>query len=125
MSQLSALCEAKKLRAEVTMTDAPLPEGFDRNGYAWKVTLSYKGRRLTVPFYTGSACGEPEAADVVSCLISDGRAGEESFSEFCAEFGYDEDSRKAEKTWKACKLIAPRIRRLLGNDYDQFDRAEH
>lgn len=45
----------------------------------------------------------PEVEDVLNCIASDSGAIEMSFEDFCAEFGYDEDSRKAERTWKACK----------------------
>ena len=40
------------------------------------------------------------------------------------EFGYDEDSRKAEKTHKACLKIAANMRRLLGEDFESFLNAE-
>lgn len=92
----------------------------------YKVTLRYQGRSLTVPFFCGPAItDEPSAADVVSCLISDGCSGEQSFEEFCREFGEDPDSRKAEAAWKACAKTATRIRRFLGADYDEFAGASH
>ncbi len=37
------------------------------------------------------------------CFMSDSASGDNSFEDFCSEFGYDTDSRKAEKIWKACK----------------------
>ncbi len=125
-SELDRLCERKRVRAEVTYGCEPAPEGFAEGSSSWRVTLRYRGRRLTVPFYTGPAFErEPSAADVLSCIISDARAGEQTFEEFCSEFGCDNDSRKAERTWGACSAMAPKVRRLLGDDLDEFSRAEH
>ncbi len=126
MSALDRLCEEKKLRAEVTYGLEPAPEGFAPGSSSWRVTLRYRRRRLTVPFYTGPAIErEPSAADVLSCIISDARAGEQDFEDFCSEFGYDNDSRKAERTWKSCASMAPKVRQLLGEDFEEFERAEH
>ena len=46
----------------------------------------------------------PTLADVVHCLMSEARdiANTSTFEEWCDEFGYDHDSRKAEKTYQAC-----------------------
>jgi len=106
------------------MTDKPMPEGFDPHGYTWSVTLRYKGRQLTVPFYTGSLAGEPDAEGVLDCLLSDTSSGELDFESFCSELGYDADSRKAERTWKACQTMAPRVRRFLGDDFETFLHAK-
>jgi hypothetical protein len=125
MSEMTALCERKRVKIEATITGEPIPDGFDRGGNAWKIRLTYQGRRLTVPFYTGSLAGEPSAADVISCLISDARAGEQDFESFCSDFGHDTDSRKAEKTWNACKKTGPRVRAFLREDFEAFERAEH
>jgi len=46
------------------------------------------------------------------------------FEEFCSEFGYDTDSRKAENTHKACLKVGENIKRLLGDDYDDFLQAD-
>ena len=35
------------------------------------------------------------------------------------------DSRSAERTYKACKALAPRLRRFLGEDFEEVCRAEH
>lgn len=126
MSELERLCESKKVRADVTYGLEPAPDGFAPGSSSWRVTLRYQGRRLTVPFYQGPAIErEPSAADVLSCIISDARAGEQEFEEFCSEFGYDSDSRKAEKTWRACASMAPKVRSLLGDDFEEFERSEH
>lgn len=47
---------------------------------------------------TGYWAKTPTAYDVISCLQ---KYPVGTFAEFCAEFGYDEDSRRAEATWRA------------------------
>lgn len=63
---------------------------------------------------------EPEAAEVLDCLASDASSvDQESFEEWCSSFGYDTDSRKAEKTYKACQHGAKRLKAFLGDDLYQ------
>lgn len=100
------------------MTDDRPPDNFP-DATAWRVELRYRGRRLTVPFYTGPMAGEPTAAGVLECLTSDAYAGEQTFADFCADYGYDEDSRNAERTWRACSALTPRLRRFLRHDFEQ------
>jgi hypothetical protein len=61
---------------------------------------------------------DPQLDDVLSCLASDaaGIENARSFEEWASEYGFDEDSRKAEKIFKACQKSAARLRRLLGNE---------
>jgi hypothetical protein len=125
MSELSAYCESKGVKATVVDTlDAPADWGMGARGF--KVRLSYQGRTLTVPFYQGAArTKDPTAADVLRCIMSDARAGEQDFESFCGDFGYHPDSRKAEATWRACRKVAPKVRRLLGADFESFESKEH
>lgn len=44
----------------------------------------------------------PTLLEVCYSLAMDAQSGQESFSDFCSNYGYDEDSRKAEETWRAC-----------------------
>lgn len=129
MSQLSALCESKRLSARVTYgSRLPVPESFPRGSTAWTVTLRFQGRQMTVPFYTGPAISQdPTAADVLSCLLSDASSADNarSFEEWASDLGYDTDSRKAEATFKACQRISIKVRKLLGDDFDAFTSAEH
>ena len=92
---------------------------------AWIVTLIYKNRKLTVPFYTGAAIKEPTAADVLHCLISDTQSVENSngFEDWATSLGYDPDSRKAEKIYNDCVASSTKVRKLLGKDFDAFAKA--
>jgi hypothetical protein len=101
------------------MTDMP------RGSSHWRVTLRYRGRRMTVPFSQGPAiCAEPTAADVLGCLLTDSNGAEQTFEDWCAEYGYDTDSRKAERTWRAVVRQSAKLQRLLREDYARFSQAE-
>lgn len=91
----------------------------------WKVTLRFKGRRISTDFYGGSAVTEVSAADVLRSLLLDADIGEETFEDYCANFGGDVDSRSSYANWKACRAMAPKLRRFLGEDYGRFASLEH
>ncbi len=96
---------------------------------AWMVTLSYKGRKLTVPFFMGSGHHgeEPQAYEVIGALLSDvsGIDASRSFEDWAGELGYDTDSRAAEAIFKSVQALAPKVHRLLGADFDEFSQAEY
>ena len=56
----------------------------------------------------GNGSNKPTAYDVLTCLQ---KYDVGTFEDFCGEFGYDTDSRKAEKTYKA-----------VCNEYDKISR---
>ncbi len=88
---------------------------------AWTVTLSRGVETYSTEFRQGlaHADAEPTVADVVACLMSDASSGESgSFEEFCSEFGYSTDSRRAETTYRACQASAKAMRRILGSDFE-------
>ena len=94
---------------------------WQREAHNYRVTLRYRRRRMSVDFFMGQAnTSEPTAEGVLDCLLSDCQAGDQTFDEFCSELGYDSDSRKAHDTWQACAETAPKLRRLLGTDFDTF-----
>jgi hypothetical protein len=126
MSELEALCEKRHISCVAHYGGAEVPEGWAHGTHPYKVHLRYKGRKLTTPFFMGPACErEPSAADVLSVLLTDASCGDMSFDEFCRNMGLDTDSRKAERTWKACRDMIPRLHRFLGDDFEDFASAEH
>lgn len=60
----------------------------------------------------------PSLNSVMSSLLMDGSAffDGERFEDWCANFGYDSDSRKAEATFKACDDIGRAISRAVSRD---------
>ncbi len=69
----------------------------------YSVTLSRGPRKFTFDFgqsinNSGKNRVKPTAYDILTCLT---KYDPGTFENFCSEFGYDTDSRKAEKTYKA------------------------
>jgi len=56
----------------------------------------------------------PNIVDVIASLAMD--ATDAPFEEFCADLGYDEDSRKAEAVWLTCCETGRVMRRNIGNE---------
>lgn len=125
MTSMTSLVTRDRVRADVAY-GTHVPGEWDPYSHPWRITLRRSRRQLTVDFYTGPACyGEPTAADVLDCLVSDVRYGEVSFEEFCSDLGYEEDSRRAYATWEKCRELAPRVRRFLGDAFEEYADAEH
>lgn len=111
----------------ITMT----AERVDRNPHMdsqdmdhWK--CKFVGRnlgmtRMTVYFSKGYGHkgAEPEISEVLDCLASDaaGFSNAPSFEDWASEYGYDTDSRKAEKTFKAVLKASACLEQFLGHDY--------
>ena len=52
------------------------------------------------------------------CFLEDAISGSQSCEEFCDDLGFDEDSRKAEKIWKACQEASQKADNLsIGDIY--------
>jgi len=71
--------------------------------YRFPVTFKRGKKRFTLTFGQSYAAGDkaPTAYDVLSCLT---KSDPGTFEDFCSEFGYDSDSRKVERIYKAvCK----------------------
>lgn len=102
-------------------------EWADSNPYNpdWKDASHYKcvlnaGRKqMTTYFSMGLAhTKEPEVQDVLDCLASDSASVEnkDNFESWASEFGYDIDSRKAERIYIACERQARKLKQFLGED---------
>jgi hypothetical protein len=128
MPRLQTVIEKYNVRSEITMTNErpPADMNMPAGSNAWRVVLKMGRRQLTTPFYTGPMAGEPNASDVLGCLISDttGYEGVRNFDHWCAEYGYEPDSRRAEHTYKAIEQQAVKLRRFLGDRFEEFARAE-
>lgn len=98
--------DAKPIRTEA----GPLAHGL-----RYRVTLSRQGKPGRIAFdFWGSINDRakrkhPKAYDVLACISSDIYCPE-TFKDFCAEYGYELDSRKALATWKRCAKFAKRLR---------------
>jgi hypothetical protein len=92
-----------------------------------KVTNINTQQSITFEFWNSIAKGEiTEEQEVLSafyCFVSDSLAGMETFSNFCSEFGHDEDSRSAEKTWEKCQKQCQKFTKVFdieNNDIYDF-----
>jgi hypothetical protein len=84
----------------------------------YKVTLRMDGRRLTTYFSMGLAhVKKPTADDVLSCLAMDaaGTENARSFEEWAGEYGYDTDSRKAERMFRTCQQQSRKLKKFIGD----------
>ncbi len=93
---------------------------------AWKVTFGGK-IVFSSDYKTGTGLRKmnkagrmtprfPKAAGVFYCLLMDGEALDQSFSDWCACYGYDEDSRKAESIYFQCCETGKNIRKCFSRD---------
>ena len=63
---------------------------------------------------------KPKIADVMHCLFLDAQAADSSFSDWCADFGYDNDSITALTIYRQCEETARNLRRV----FDAATRAK-
>ena len=99
-------------------------QGDHKSPSKWVVSISTKRGQFSTEYTQGAAyrtkatAGRnsqptaPDIVDVLYCLISDSEAGREVFADFCENFGYDQDSRKAFETWQACQNAYVELRKL-------------
>ena len=69
------------------------------------------------------AATPPDIADVLHSLILDSSACDMSFEDWCADYGYDTDSRKAYATYHECLTIGSKVRAFLGREFSEFQIA--
>ena len=55
----------------------------------------------------------PRASDVLFALISDAEAADMSFSEWCDNYGYDNDSISAFNTYRECEETGRELRKVF------------
>jgi hypothetical protein len=87
----------------------------------YRIMLKREGRRYSFNFgqsiVNSRTNTAPTAYDVLACLTTYDPG---TFENFCSDFGYDEDSRKAEKVYKAvCKEWAG-VERLFGDVIEEL-----
>ena len=84
-----------------------------------KIPYGIRGRDIAI-LEEFSKATPPEVANVLYCLLCDAFCGQDTFEDFCDNFGYDTDSRKALELYLACQKIEKDLRKLLGNDFNYF-----
>ena len=93
-------------------------DAWAKNANHYSVALHREGpTMMTVPYSMGKAHKNgPTAADVLSSLALDAQSvhGGRDFEDWAHEYGYDPDSRKAERTYQAACRQTQELRRFLG-----------
>lgn len=109
-----------RISANYTGSKAAPWSGDNWNHHNITVTNTENGKRTRFDFWASIA--RPDLStdyDVINafrCFVDDAISGGMDFSEFCGEFGYDEDSRKAYKTWRDCQRSAAKLERIYTGD---------
>ena len=91
------------------------------------VTLTYRGRRMRVDYHQGSAWKtDPTAAEVLDCIVSDSVSYDNArnFEDWASDYGYDIDSRRAERLYRDVQRQRDDLVGLLGSEYRAFCEAE-
>lgn len=93
----------------------------------FRITFTRQGVRRSFLFgqstndSTGNGDNPPSAYDVLSCLE---KYGYESFEDFCASCGYDEDSRNAHKIFKVVVREAEKVNDLWNDVLPQLQEIQ-
>ena len=91
--------------------------------YIFKLKLTRNRKQYTFTFGQSIANGskEPALYDIFACLT---KSDPGSFENFCSEYGYDTDSRKAEKTYKNVCKEWEGVNRLFGDIIDELSEIQ-
>ena len=117
----TARCVGEKCDSEIGWADRGKPDLWHMH---FKITLRGNGSRATFDFYGSQrdfdafkrTLDDGEIKSAVRCILDDGASGDMDFEDFCSEFGYDTDSRKAERTHKACQRTRAKLARVFTGD---------
>lgn len=129
MTTIQEFIERNGITAKVTIIEnhpsIDWSDSWNATAHHWYVTLKRTSdkRRMTVIFHTGSALHEaPTTADVLDNVASDASTVENArdFSDWCNELGYDTDSRKAERIYKATVRQTERLKAFIGAPYQEL-----
>lgn len=110
---------AKHLGERLDTTDGNWPHDL------WQCTFRMDGRKATFEYRAGLGHEgkRPVEGAVLECLLLDTDSIEEPFDEWCSNFGFDSDSRKAEQMYLACQRTAEQMENLFGGPFLRRMRA--
>lgn len=83
--------------------------------HIFKIKLTKNGKSFSFNFGQSikKDANEPTTYDILTCLQ---KYEVGTFENFCGDFGYDEDSRKAEKIYKAVCKEFTNMKKLFSNE---------
>lgn len=103
--------------------------GNEQNWNNHKITILHNGKKISFEFW-GSIQNPEITTDeenifALYCFLRDSEAASNSFKDFCNEFGYDEDSRRAEKIYKSCEKSLKKFNHIFNCDlYDLLNELQ-
>jgi len=118
--KISQFIKKHRLRIECELTDRNpnmADDEWARTATHWECVIKRGRDRMTVHFSQGPAVvHEPEIDEVLDSLASDaaGYLNARDFDDWASEYGYDTDSRRAERIFNAVGEQVTDLRRLLG-----------
>lgn len=75
----------------------------DAKHFAFRISRGGSAEKLNGFYSQGSAVkGRPNIEDILNALIMDTMNIEQGFKEWCSEYGYSDDSIKADKIYALC-----------------------
>jgi hypothetical protein len=97
--------------------------GDEQKRFIFNCTLVRKRQKFTLDFGQSIAAEDtpPTIYDVLTCLT---KYDPQTFENFCREYGYNEDSIKAQKTYKAVKREFNGVNRLFGDILEQLQEIQ-
>lgn len=103
-----------KFSAVLSDTKDPLWSKNGVHGHHYRITLSRSGKRVSFDFWDSAARMQEGVTtvspyNVLACISSDSSCPD-TFEEFCSEFGYDQDSRQAEQTFKNLSKFSKKLK---------------
>lgn len=120
-----------KIREAIPQSAPAWAADGEKHGVKYWVVLTRHGKQVAFPFWGSIADRKeielareqrrndfkwrPTAYDVLACISSDQHCPE-TFGEFCAEFGYNSDSRKALAQFKRCRKFAKQLQAFFDTD---------
>ena len=113
---------AKKYGVKIVVLSKEYKKHFeddDQNRWVFKLRLTRNKKKYTFEFGQSIACGEmiPTMYDVLACLQ---KYEIGTFQDFCSDFGYNDDSIRAYKTYKAVLKEYNAVNRLFGDVLDEL-----
>lgn len=117
---IHGFAETRHIRMSAEYIDARpdrLMDDMPASSTHWRCVLRRGNRRMTVYFSQGPAISrEPTVADLLNCLASDWT--DQPFEDWARDLGFDLDSRKAERIYRAVVRQSAALGRLLDGDLD-------
>lgn len=89
------------------------PDGWEHREY--RVTISYRDQSMWVTYRQGMAhdAGAVDPREVLNCIASDITGADQSFTDWCAEYGYEPDSISARDTYRAIERQRKSVARVF------------